>query len=94
MCHVLKIAEINVVTGSFFGQQRVQRVVKIIVPLRVEPVSAKLCGPDQPGIVERAFSDDIDAAIERSALFMDGFRQFFQKIQRGVIEDGMNGVEP
>src|SRR5579883_3416186 len=91
--HVLKISEVGVITFAFPCQKRVQRMMEIIVPLRVESVSSKLRWTDDTRIVRRTFGDDIDAAIERRPLFMDGLGKLFEEIQSGVIENGMDRIE-
>ena len=60
---MFEAAEIGVVAGSFAGDQRVQRMVKIVVPLRVEAVSTKLLRPNETSIVECTFCNDANAAI-------------------------------
>src|SRR5690349_11046792 len=58
--HMLKAAEVGIVTLAFFRQQGVQRMMKVVVPLRVEAVTAKFLWANQPGIVEGAFGNRIN----------------------------------
>src|SRR5262245_33622045 len=67
--------------------------MKIVVPLRVETVAAQFLRANQTDVIQRAFSDDINAAIELGSLLVDGVAQFFEKIQGGMIEDGVHGIE-
>src|SRR5205807_2236108 len=91
--HVLKIAEVDVIALTLPGQKSVQRMMKVIVPLRVESVSAQLRWTNHARVIQRAFGDDIRAAIERPALFVDCFGKLFEKVQCGVIENRMDGIE-
>src|SRR2546426_5113129 len=91
--HVLEITEVYVVSLPLPGEQRVQRVMKVVIPLRIESISAQLTGPDQAGVVQRAFGDDIDAAIEVYASLMNSFRELFQNVHCGVIEDGVDCIQ-
>src|SRR5258707_915101 len=68
-------------------------MVKVIVPLRIESVSAQLRWPNDPGVVERALRDDIGAPIERRAFFVDGAAKLLHKVQGRVIENRMDGIE-
>src|SRR5712672_834095 len=68
-------------------------MMKVVIPLRVESVSSEFRWSNDTGIVERAFGDDIHAAIECRPLFMHGFGEFFEEIQRRMIENGVNRIE-
>src|SRR5580700_975956 len=68
-------------------------MMKVVVPLRVESVSAQFRWPNHPGIVERALRDDVDTAIERRVLLVDGGAKLLQKVQCGVIDNRMDCIE-
>src|SRR5688572_17833525 len=88
--HVLEIAEVHIIALALFRQERMQRMVKVVVPLGIQPVAAEFRPADHASVIERAFSYYINAAIQDSALFMNRLSQFFQKVQRGIIENGVN----
>ena len=68
--------------------------MEIIIPLRVETITAKFRRAYYSRIVQRALSDDIHAPVERRSLLMHGFSQLFQKVQCRVIEYGVYGIQP
>ena len=92
--HMSKAAEVHVVTFTLAGQQRVQRVMEVIVPLRVEAVPAQFGRANHARIIQRALRNDIYSAIQRSALLVHGLGQFFEKVQRRVIENRMDRIQP
>src|SRR5262249_43817914 len=93
LCHVLKMTEVCVVALAFPGQQRVQRMMKIIVPLRIEAISSKLLGANDTRVVQRAFRDDVGPAIQLRAALMHGLADLLEKVQSGVVENRVNCVE-
>ena len=52
-----KLSEILIVAGSFSGEDRMERMVKIITPLRVQSISTFRRWSDDPAVVQIAFSD-------------------------------------
>ena len=69
-------------------------MMKVIVPLCVQAVSAQFGWPDDPRVVECALRDHIHPPIQRGALLMDTFGKLFEEVQCGVIENRVNRVEP
>src|SRR4030095_8364956 len=63
-------AEVGVVPAPLAAEQRVQRMVEIVVPLRLEPVAAERAPAAEPRIVEVAFRDQHELAAE---LALQGF---------------------
>ena len=51
-------AKISIVPGPFPGEHRMQRVVDIVTPHRVQTVAAYDWSPDQPGVVEITLGGD------------------------------------
>src|SRR5262245_39857991 len=93
LCHMLKGAEIRVVASAFGCQQGMKGMMKVVVPLSIQAVPTQLQWPNDASVVERAFSDHVHAPIQRRALLVDGFSQLFKKIQRRVVENGMNCIQ-
>ncbi|MEJ2167040.1 MAG: hypothetical protein P8X90_16035, partial [Desulfobacterales bacterium] len=60
---ILQSAEILIITGCFPGQEAMQGMVKVVVPLGIQTEAARFPGSNDTGIVERTFSDAIYAAI-------------------------------
>src|SRR5437762_11048199 len=67
--------------------------MKVVVPLRIEAVASKLHGPNQTRIIQGAFRNDMNTTIERGPLFVHRIAKFFEEVQRGVIENGVHGVQ-
>ncbi len=55
---VAERSEIRVITAALAGEERVDRVVKIVHPMRVESVAAARGTVDEAGIVEIALGDE------------------------------------
>src|SRR5215510_14727809 len=68
-------------------------MMKVVIPLRVEPIAAKLLRPNDPCVVESAFRDQVDAPIQEGALAVYGVRQIFKEDERRVIEFRMHCIE-
>ena len=82
-----------VVSAALASQDAAQRVVKVIVPLRVESVTAELSRADQPRVVGGAFGKEKDLAIQLLGPVADGIRQLFEEGIRRMIQDGVYGVQ-
>ena len=50
-------AEVGVVAVAFAGEHRVQRVVEVVVPLRVAADAVRVLRGDEAGVVRRALRD-------------------------------------
>ena len=90
---MLQTAEIGVIAGGFFGQQGVQRVVKIVAPLRVQRVTAALGGVQNFAIVHVAFGDEHNSPAGSRFQFFHGDFQFGQKMNCAEIADTIDGVQ-
>ena len=75
-------------------KEAVQGVVKIIRPVRVEPVAAARRGVHQPRIVQIALRDQHEAAIELLAQSPHRGGELFENVRRLEAEDGVHRVEP
>src|SRR5947199_9026307 len=90
---MLEIAEVDVVASSLSRQQRVQRMMEVIVPLRIKSVPAQLRRTNDTGVVQRAFSNHIRSPIQLGSSLVDGIAELFQKVQCGMIQDCVHGIE-
>ena len=64
---VLESVKVRVVPGRLAGEKAMQGVVEIILPMRLERVAAARRRMHQPRVVEIAFRDQHEAAIELTA---------------------------
>jgi hypothetical protein len=56
-----------------------ERVVKIIVPLRVQSVSSQFPRADQARVVKVAFGNEIDLTVEAFSMLLNREGQLFEK---------------
>ncbi len=61
-CELGQAAVVAVIALLFPRQKDVQRVMKIVAPLRIEPVASQPAGKDVAGHVEIAFGDEMKVA--------------------------------
>ena len=54
------------------GEQSIERVVKIVVPLRVERVASRGAGIDDAHIIEIALGNQPGLALEAPRLILEG----------------------
>jgi len=86
-------AVVGVIALLLSRQQDVQRMMKVIAPLSVEPIPPQRSRQSVAGHVEVALRHQ----MERAAQFLrpppTGLRQFFEKRHRGEIADGMHCIQ-
>src|SRR5262245_29452604 len=80
LCHILKVAEVCVVAFAFSGQQGMKRMMKVVIPLGVKPVSTQLGGPDNARVFEGAFGDYVHPPIQFPTSLVDAFGELFKEI--------------
>src|SRR5207248_6420611 len=90
---VADAAEAAVVAVLLAGEQRVQRVVEVVAPLRVEAEAEVSRGGDDARVVEIALRDRPDAAPELAGALAYGAGEVLQEWLGGVIDDGVHGVD-
>ena len=83
------VAEIRL---GLAGQRHVRRMMEVVVPDAIEPVPADLEWPDEPGVLRLVLGDDDRAAAARRRA--DAPADLRQEVRRGVVVDGVGGVEP
>ena len=91
---VLHASVVGVVLLALAGEQRVQRVMEVVAPLRVAVDAAAVLRRDEPRVVGRALGDDPDvAAFTRRARVHRVDELFDERVGAGV-RDRVHGVEP
>src|SRR5262245_41166661 len=88
------LPKIPVITAPITGEQNTQGMVKVIIPLGIERKASQLARPDDAGIVERTLGDGAYPPIQALGVSVQRQAKLFEKRPRGVIQDGMDGVEP
>ena len=91
---LLQSAEILIVAVPLPGQDGMQSVVKIVAPLRVQPITANRRLTDQSRVVEIAFGDEIERPALALSTSSNCFGQFRQNMPRAKIVDGMHRIQP
>src|ERR1700688_2554418 len=86
-------AEILVVAVALSGEECMQRVMEILVPLRIESVAAGLAGYDDPRLVEVTLGDQNQMAAERSCEDLDFGGELLEKMDRAGVEERVHGVD-
>ena len=97
ICKGFQGSEVGVITLAFAGHGRVNGVVDVVVPLRVQAEPARRARRDQSGVVEITFGNQRERvgpewadSVSRS----DG--EFLEDVRSGVIDqrvDGRRGVD-
>src|SRR5712692_3444604 len=70
-----------------------QRVMKIIAPLCVEPPSSRADIGDDPAVVEITLGNDQDGPPQRSGLGVHSLTQFLQYMRRAGVTDAMDRIQ-
>ena len=82
-----------VVAVDLIGGGDVQDVVDVVVPLRgIEPGRAASVAGEQRGTIVLVLEDQMDVAVRRCAA--NPLRQLGQQMQRSLVADRVDGVEP
>ena len=90
---ILNTSEIFIVPGSFIGKKRVERMMEIVVPLGIQPITTQFLRANQPCVVQITLGNDIDPAIKPLGLRMHRTSQFLQKMECGKVENPVNRIE-
>src|ERR1700740_1806753 len=69
-------------------------MVKIVVPLSVEPMAAVPGGIDHAWIIQIALGDKPRIAPEQTGLLMKGLRHLAEHMNRTEVEKPVNKVKP
>jgi hypothetical protein len=91
---LLQGAEILVISGAFAGDERVERVVKVVTPLCVDAVAVGLARPDHCRVVQVALGNEHQMAAEDVFERVDLLGQLLEEVPRRGVDERVNGVEP
>ena len=91
---LLEVTEILVVPAPIVGEQDVQSMVKIVIPLGIERIAPQFAWSDDAGIVQRTLGDGINPPIQALGTSVQRQAEFFEKRLGGVVDNGMDGIEP
>ena len=69
-------------------------MMKVIVPLRIDPISAQFLRADETRVVESALRDRVDPPVQLCTSFLNAVCKFFENVLGGEIEYRVNGVKP
>ncbi len=90
---MLDRTKVRVISGAFPGEQRVQRMMKIVAPLRVQRKAAALARRQHLGVVQVAFADENFRFASALCEFLHRFFQFRQHVVRAEIADAVDSIE-
>ena len=92
---VIHRPEVSVVAAArFLGiQQREERVVEVVAPLRVHAIAERLARADHARIVEVALGDKIEILAQCCSEPFHLKRQLLHKVHRGKIDKRMHRIE-
>ena len=97
-CHTLArpadLAEVVVVALPLAGQQCVQRVVDVVVPLGVEAVAVGISRGDEPRIVEIGLGDQRERPRQMRGERVHLGRHLFEHVRGAVIHQRVYGIQP
>src|SRR5665213_4092700 len=91
---MVRFSEIFVITRFLPGKQGMQRMMKLVVPLSVQTISAFVLILDIPGIVQVYFTDQQFPATPSFFHCHGVLFQLLYKMMRAVILKGMNRIQP
>src|SRR5262249_17362081 len=85
---------VGVIGLAAAGQGDHRRVMEVVIPKRVESVTAAIDGPNDPWMLRLVFTDDDDgpAASRRPGPAADLGEDVFRRVWV-VVVDGLRGVE-
>ena len=75
-------------------QEAEQRVMKVIAPLRIQPIPIGLTRAHNPRIVQVALGNQVKLLRQRGAQPLHLARKLLQKVHRRQVEKRMDRVEP
>jgi hypothetical protein len=90
---MFKLPKILIIATPIAGEQDVQGMVKIVIPLGIEAIAPELTWSDDAGIVQRTLGDDVNPPIQVLGARVQRQAEFLEKRLRGVVQDGVDGVE-
>src|SRR5882757_5508303 len=86
-------AEIGQVAGTLVSQDGMQRVMKIVIPLRIEAIAACFARRDDSRLIEIALRYHDKVTTERGLQLADLGAQLLEKMNRRGVEDRMDRID-
>ena len=93
LAELSKRPEVLVVAGVLAREHRVQRVVPVVIPHRVEPIAAGGAVADDPRVVELRLGDDERGSAEPFAQRRDLRRQLLEDVGWRLVDDRVHRIE-
>jgi len=90
--HLADVPEILVISVSFLCEERVEAVVKIVIPLSIQAISSLSRGVDDANIVQIALCDHCDLAAQILRLALNPLPDVQQDVSGAEVKDSVNGV--
>ena len=91
---VADAAKIGIIAAGFGREQRVDRMVKIIAPLRWNGIAALFARTQYPSVVKITFRNQIKRSSQLTAEKLNRAFKLGEKVICAEIEVTVNGVEP
>src|SRR5215472_15805495 len=84
---ILAAPVIDIVALAFAAQVGVQGMVKVVAPLRLQPVATTLRGPQQTYVIEIAFSDHVHLTATPAGYGRGGVLDVAENMARAEVID-------
>src|SRR3990170_7535942 len=88
------LSEVPVIAPLLASQERVQGMMKVVIPLGIQAIAACLTGVDDPDVVQIALRDHIDFSAQHFRFSVHRFPEFLQEVSRAEIEYPVDGIDP
>ena len=89
----VETAKILIIAIVLPGEEHVQGMMKIIAPLRIQPIPAHRERVKDARIVEVTLGDDINPPVEALRLPVHGLSHLLEERLGQLVDDRMDGVE-
>ncbi len=87
------VAVILIVAVGFAGEQAVQGMVKIVIPVHVQLKAALLAAADEAGVVEVGLRHEVDPPVQVFGPGVHGPGQFGEKRLGRLVRDAVHGIQ-
>src|SRR5579871_5864612 len=87
-------AKVGIITSTLPCQDRMQRMMEIIAPLRVDPIAAEFARFHDPGVIEVAFGDQYQPPAKLTLQSSDFARELFKEMDCRRIDHRVHRVDP
>src|ERR1700730_1647352 len=86
-------AEIHQKTLFLPGEQSIERMMKVVVPLRIQGVASHRTGINNADVFEIALRDHPGLAIKPACLILECLRQFLEDVTSAEVVNAMYGIQ-